>query len=1844
MNKKVQVGHRVYVGPNRASSKLGTVRYVGAFHLKPGTFVGVEYDQPVGKNNGTIGGNQYFSCAPNHGAMTMLGNVHILPLAEQPLHLQEGPTPAERQEPIETTQRSRQGRFEGSRQAHSQSSQRLRVEKEITHRSRSGSPDYRGMLSTRSMAQPRTSIEEVRQARSIDALRDVIQKGASSLAQLTDTMQGRNSYPLERRTSSQSTQSVPATLDPEALARKTRSEHPTVGDMVVTDRDLRGILRYVGQTKFHPGVVWAGIELATAQGRNDGSIDHVRYFTCQPKHGLFVPYNTLRVVKDVAYDLHRSDELSMKMARRVQSIQEEVKVKMDMSMESDHMPGSSPVRMPTQSAVGRVSNGSEPVAYNEAFGNLDETIHKLQELQKLCAEYEEQESSYKNDIELLQRRCQEYETEKQIWRSRAQGTDPASSSWAVRKQLIFGLDQLRDMSVQIASAGVEEASPEVQGAIPDDYASLETTDELAERVMKYSRVLSRQLDGVKIAVDGKEQDVDQIRREYTKLERQKIVLDKTLESWAKKVATGTELPETTQAYIDVIETTLSKSEDTKNQLDRMLLDLDLAKTERTRAIEELQSFKTEMDNLRQEQRGLQSVYHEFKGRIETVVQTVQSEQEGVQNSLRSSEEHLQTKLIECESALSEAQAKNARLLTMLAQNYNQIQQSLKALTDLKSSKGVVQESLKLLSALMQNQEVELRNGMAQSHSYPTSSSHGMIEMNHDLLDEIAEDLERLSSRAAAVGVGTTNSQTRIEELQTEVTRLQQDHAAKEAQISELSSLHTQSTTLVQGHVEQLSALQSRVSQLEDENAALHERLAKDDSEIQSLNEQVRAQQQEIEARLSSSGHDLEQLQRALSDSQQQYGTSEKELGHLRQQLATAESELSNTRNELLLAKESNQSLIQSSAAYEEQVSKVSLDVDQAKVDHERTRTALTVRINELESEIEATQSVLKQQEQVWAAKLDRVETAAQEDKTQMEEDIQSTKNACEELKELLLRTRGKLNETEAREKEVVRELEHVVEMLKSEKTSSHEKEVQLNELQSRLVEMSSSSDAAEQLQLQLASLQTDKANAEQALTSALEERHQFSVQVQELASRVENLAGDYEREKADLVETRQYLAVAEKARDTAQDEVKDAYSKLDELETKVWNLEDALNDRQETREQSAETTEKLRQDILDVQERLTEVTQEKEALGHELTRFRESDGHLSKLEGELREARATNQTMGQQLQEALAETNTTKMTLIQLQEEHVSLKEMHTKALEVQGDVDSNWRKQAEEAQVQSQFREKELSEEIDRLQSKVQELEDIKTHSEAREKDISEKINHLSGMMEQMEKTKAGNESREKELSQEISRLRTELATKEESLRTLGDSATIASDSRAELERARSEAQLANQAMRDLEELVQESDTKAANLEAALRQAELQANQARAALAAQVAETQSGVAEASTAAEVKKLGGELAAKEELCQKLSKKLDAKTAHADELQAQLVDVQTRGHDLTVEIQEAQDKSSKDLAELMATKRDNEEALENLSRELESAHGDLQSKDLELQGIRTRVDLMQQENQLLKDALKNSASETSAPPTTVEKDTTETLKRLQIVEAEASELRSQVRRKEESLETAVAMNEELGQKLDQLRNDLVTLEASKDSDQSAAAVHESAALQLNEDHTNDITEMQEAMSSLETYCMDLETALENQKEEVQNLHTAQKQRLADSLKDAVAQLQATHSSRASNFDAERSRLVAVITDIAQAFGLDASNVEACGRSLCCMADDLYTALERSPQDTVGEQIVEHIRDLRNECQQLRNSVEPAPTLQDLQAVNAALKAEVLFLSDRLHLADFTHTIDATGLAMS
>jgi tubulin-folding cofactor B len=73
VNENLKPGQRCEVFPG---GRRGAVRFVGSAEgLGEGCWVGVELDEPLGKNDGSVKGVRYFTCKPNYGVVVRADKV-----------------------------------------------------------------------------------------------------------------------------------------------------------------------------------------------------------------------------------------------------------------------------------------------------------------------------------------------------------------------------------------------------------------------------------------------------------------------------------------------------------------------------------------------------------------------------------------------------------------------------------------------------------------------------------------------------------------------------------------------------------------------------------------------------------------------------------------------------------------------------------------------------------------------------------------------------------------------------------------------------------------------------------------------------------------------------------------------------------------------------------------------------------------------------------------------------------------------------------------------------------------------------------------------------------------------------------------------------------------------------------------------------------------------------------------------------------------------------------------------------------------------------------------------------------------------------------------------------------------------------------------------------------------------------------------------------------------------------------------------------------------------------------------------------------------------------------------
>ncbi|NWS77812.1 DCTN1 protein, partial [Crotophaga sulcirostris] len=84
------------------------------------------------------------------------------------------------------------------------------------------------------------------------------------------------------------------------MSAEASSKPLKVGSRVeVIGKGHRGTVAYVGATLFATGK-WVGVILDEAKGKNDGTVQGRKYFTCEENHGIFVRQSQIQVFEDGA--------------------------------------------------------------------------------------------------------------------------------------------------------------------------------------------------------------------------------------------------------------------------------------------------------------------------------------------------------------------------------------------------------------------------------------------------------------------------------------------------------------------------------------------------------------------------------------------------------------------------------------------------------------------------------------------------------------------------------------------------------------------------------------------------------------------------------------------------------------------------------------------------------------------------------------------------------------------------------------------------------------------------------------------------------------------------------------------------------------------------------------------------------------------------------------------------------------------------------------------------------------------------------------------------------------------------------------------------------------------------------------------------------------------------------------------------------------------------------------------------------------------------------------------------------------------------------------------------------
>ncbi|THD28696.1 CAP-Gly domain-containing linker protein 3 [Fasciola hepatica] len=247
-------------GPIAMNSRIGHLRYCGPVAFAAGVWVGVELDEPLGRNNGTVAGVQYFSCAANYGVFAPIGRVYKAVCCDG-----------------------------------ANSQQWLPVRQSVSSRMRPGtprqptpqSPDHEGDASDGSRGPIRVSRSSYSLTGSLSSNENEHGSQHSGGTGSSGIVVSHPPIDVSHVTAKIDTGLRVRSPDMNASAKQL-----ALGDRVLVAGQRKGVIRFIGQTQFAPGI-WYGVELDQAVGKNNGSVAGVRYFQCAVGHGIFAPLSRL---------------------------------------------------------------------------------------------------------------------------------------------------------------------------------------------------------------------------------------------------------------------------------------------------------------------------------------------------------------------------------------------------------------------------------------------------------------------------------------------------------------------------------------------------------------------------------------------------------------------------------------------------------------------------------------------------------------------------------------------------------------------------------------------------------------------------------------------------------------------------------------------------------------------------------------------------------------------------------------------------------------------------------------------------------------------------------------------------------------------------------------------------------------------------------------------------------------------------------------------------------------------------------------------------------------------------------------------------------------------------------------------------------------------------------------------------------------------------------------------------------------------------------------------------------------------------------------------------------------
>ncbi|VDM40297.1 unnamed protein product, partial [Toxocara canis] len=665
-----------------------------------------------------------------------------------------------------------------------------------------------------------------------------------------------------------------------------------VGDRVVVPGGKLGTLRFLGNTEFKEGV-WAGIELDQPLGKNDGSVQGKRYFTCKAPYGLFAMAS-----KVVRSSLQTPSKIKIRHTRW-SALQRK-----SGSQESLTSVGASSVASSRISRFNSTRPIQRPIVLSSSQGQ-NELINTLQESLKERDKHLEQmikeRDIERNEMARLTSRCEEAES-----RLAQMQTLSASST---NTSIAALTAEITDLKKKIREE--EEVKTELKIKLSEVEEVEFLTYPSCGKVIKQLSDLTFRYDEETILNAELKEKLDEVEKksggsggtpEVERLAEQLAAVQKSSEEAQSKFA---EEKRSLQGQCDVKNALIGRISDLTTRLKSLQSEFDGMVAQLSKAGQEESRLTELINKSKEDSKNSETIIESSRKKIEDLLAKVESANTSLEESLaeiRESRDGLEAKV-------KEISVHNEQLLSEMEENKRSLKNSMLEVDrkeqEVQSLSAKINELMQQTSRL-EDENVKMRDAKSNletSKSELEEKLNGITLQNEKLRAQVEEGTRSLENNMTNV----TRKEEELQSLSAKFDELTQQMSRLENENAELRGARTMLETSKRD-------LEEKMKEMTEKGAGILAQLEESQKAMES-NVKVERERSE-ELRLSNDR--LQKLREQLSSAEAERKALEEKISALGTGKAAVEVELTNALSKVTLLESTVSKLTASDAKWSEE--------------------------------------------------------------------------------------------------------------------------------------------------------------------------------------------------------------------------------------------------------------------------------------------------------------------------------------------------------------------------------------------------------------------------------------------------------------------------------------------------------------------------------------------------------------------------------------------------------------------------------------------------------------------------------------------------------------------------------------------------------------------------------------------------------------------------------------------------------------------------------------------------------------------------------------------------------------